>query len=125
VIVCNENVEDLIYELLTLLDTEVLSYENSYILIENEEVWSNDQFLALEKPVNFIVDGKLILDSDVTEKVLLNKVAGLDIIGEVVVKEKKIIGILKNITRFNSGSIAEESKNEQESGLHNVGELSL
>lgn len=125
VIVCKEDVEDVIYELLNLLDTEVLSYENAYLLIEGEEVLSNDQLLAFEKPVNVIVDGKMTVDSDVTEEVLLNKVLVLDILGEIVVKDKRLKGVLQNLTRFNTGSIQEESTKEQGSGLYNVGELSL
>ncbi len=62
VIICSEEVEDLIYERISLMDTEILSYENSFVLIEGEEVWSNDHFQAFEKPINLVVNGQLTLD---------------------------------------------------------------
>ncbi|MFB3161066.1 hypothetical protein ABLO26_06795 [Neobacillus sp. 179-J 1A1 HS] len=125
-IICHEEVEDLVYERLSLLETEVLSYENNFILIEGEEVWSNDQFLALDQPATFIVNGQLVLDRDVSEEVLRSKVSTLDILGEVVVHEKKLKGVLQNIIRLNAGTI-EVEKGKEETGvtLQNVGELSL
>lgn len=125
VIVCHEQVEDLMYELTSLLETEILSYENSFIIIEGEEVWSNEQFLALDEPTNFIVNGKLILDKDVSEEVLRNKVTKIDILGEITVRDKKLKGVLQNIVRVNTGSVEEEKLKEQGAALHNVGELSL
>lgn len=126
VIICNEEVEDLVYERLSLMETEVLSYENSFVVIDGEEVWSNDQFLALDQPVNFIVNGQLTLDGDVSEEVLRSKVSTLDVLGEVIVREKKLKGALQNVIRLNTGTI-EEEKGKQETGaaLQNVGELSL
>lgn len=126
VIICHEEVEDLVYELLSLMETEVLSYENSFILIEGEEVWSNDQFLALDQPVSIIVNGQLILDGDVSEEALRSKVATLDVLGEVIVREKKLKGTLQNVIRLNTGTVeVEKGKGETEATLQNVGELSL
>ena len=126
VIICHEEVEDLVYERLSLMETEVLPYENSYIVIDGEEVWSNDQFLALEQPVSIIVNGQLILDRDVKQDVLKSKVATLDILGEVKVQDRKLKGTLQNIIRLNTGTI-EEEKGKEETGsfLQNIGELSL
>jgi hypothetical protein len=126
VIICHEEVEDLVYERLSLMETEVLSYENSFIVIEGEEVWSNEQFLALDQPVSIIVNGQLTLDRDVNEEVLRSKVATLDVIGEVIVRERKLKGTLQNIIRLNTGTVEEEKgKGESEATLQNVGELSL
>lgn len=126
VIICHEEVEDLVYEQLSLMETEVLPYENNFILIEGEEVWSNDQFQALDQPANFIVNGQLVLDGDVSEVVLRSKVSTIDILGEVVVHDKKLKGVLQNIIRLNAGTI-EEEKGKEETGatLQNIGELSL
>jgi hypothetical protein len=105
-------------------------FTNKPIIIESdvsrEMTWSNDQFLALDQSANFIVKGKLILDRDVTDEVLRSKVSTLDILGEVVVREKKLKGTLQNIIRLNTGTI-EEEKDKEETGvtLRNVGELSL
>jgi hypothetical protein len=128
VIICHEEFEDLIHEVLSLLETEVLSYENSFIVIDGDEVWSDDQFLGLSQPVNFIVNGQLTLDRDVNEEVLHSKVSTLDVLGEVIVREKKLKGVLQNIIRVNTGTIEVEISKEQAGAgvtLQNIGELSL
>jgi hypothetical protein len=126
VVICHEEVEDLVYELLSLMETEVLSYENSFIVIDGEEVWSNDQFLALDQSVSVIVNGQLTLDRDVSEEVLRTKVSSLDVLGDVIVREKKLKGTLQNVVRLNTGTIEEEKGKENTgSTLQNVGELSL
>jgi len=125
VVICPEEVEDLVYELSSILDTEILSYENSFVLIEGEEVWSNDQFLTFEKPINLVVYGQLILDHDVSGEVLQSKVAAIDILGEVVIRDRKIKGALQQVIRVNTGSIEDSEKKEQVSSLQNIGELSL
>lgn len=125
VIICHEEIEDLLYELSSLLDTEILSYENQFVIVEDEEVWSNDQFLALDHPANFIIKGKLVLDMDVSEEVLRNKIAAIDVLGEVVVRERKMKGVLHNVIRLNKGSVEVEGKRDVGSSLQNVGELTL
>jgi hypothetical protein len=126
VIICPEEVEDLVYERLSLMETEVLPYENNFILIDGEEVWTNDQFLALDQPVAMIVNGQLILDGDVSEEALRSKVSTLDVLGEVIVREKKLKGILQNVIRLNTGTIeVEKGKEETGNTLQNIGELSL
>jgi len=126
-IVCHETVEDIIYELCTLLDTEVLAYENTFILIEDEEEWSNDQLLALNKPSNFIVRGELTLNEDIDPEVLQEKITAIDLMGEMIVSNKKIKGSLQNLLRLNDGSITDKDKTRDEntSYLNNIGELSL
>lgn len=124
VIICHENVEDLIFER-SLLDTEILTYEHSFVIIEGEEIWSNDQFLALNHPANFIIMGKLTVEHDVEEDVLKDKILTLDILGEVVVREKKLKGSLQHRIRTNKGRIVEEGEKDPVSPLGNIGELSL
>nr|WP_263324744.1 hypothetical protein [Neobacillus sp. Marseille-Q6967] len=127
VVICSEEVEDLVYERLSRLETEVLSYENGFIWIDNNEVWSNEQFMALEKPLQFIVNGKLTFEHDVSDEAVRSKISGLDILGEVVVREPKLKGVLQNVIRLNTGTIHVEAERESGSGaaLRNVGELSL
>ncbi|MBS4200952.1 hypothetical protein KHA93_15045 [Bacillus sp. FJAT-49732] len=127
IIICHEDVEDIIYELCSLLDTEVLAYDKSFILIENEEEWSNDQFLALKEPSNFIVRGELTLDEDVDSEVLQEKIVAIDLMGEIIVSNKKLKGSLQNLLRLNDGEITErnKTKDEKSSYLNNIGELSL
>lgn len=109
------------------LDAEVLTYENSFLLIKDDETWSEDEFLSLEKPVNVIVDGQLTLDDDVTAEALMEKIASIDILGEVIVHEKKLKRSLRNLERVNSGRIVEADKLESRNKvmLKNMGALSL
>ncbi|QKY70755.1 hypothetical protein [Lentibacillus sp. CBA3610] len=126
IIVCHESLEDLIYERCSLLDTEVLPYEYHFIMIDDEEVWSNDQFLALENETNFIVNGKLILDDDVTEATLKKSVAAVDVLGEIELSGRKQKSMLQPLLRLSIGSIREtENDNQSVSYLRNIGELSL
>ncbi|SDZ24266.1 hypothetical protein SAMN05421736_10876 [Evansella caseinilytica] len=128
IIVCHESVEDLVFERCSSLDAEVLTYEHGFVLIEGEETWSNDLFLALEKPMNFIVTGKLTLDEDVEDDVLRSKVAAFDILGELLVAEKRLVGSLQSLIRLNSGRLEEKDKNQTTASaayLGNIGELTL
>lgn len=125
IIVCPDVVEDLIYECLDLLETEVLPYEGQFIIIDGEEVWTNEQLLALEKPAHLVVTGQLILAEDVEGQVLREKLRTLDLVGEVLVKEKTLKGVLQGIIRHHSGSMEEEQNEVKGPLLRNVGELSL
>jgi hypothetical protein len=61
----------------------------------------------------------------VSGEVLSSKVAALDILGEVVVRDRKLKGALQQVIRVNTGSIEEEGKKQAASSLQNIGELSL
>jgi len=126
-IVCSEELEDLLYERLDRLETEVLSYEHHYVLIEGDQEWSNDQFLAMNHPVNLIVEGILVLKDDVAEEVLRTKVAAIDLLGEIQVADKKVKGALQSKLRVNEGRIIEQGQAEEKArtGLQNIGELAL
>lgn len=126
-IVCSEELEDLLYERLDRLETEVLSYEHHYVLIEGDQEWSNDQFLAMDHPVNLIVEGILVLKDDVAEEVLRTKVAAIDLLGEIQVADKKVKGALQSKLRVNEGRIIEQGQAEEKArtGLQNIGELAL
>ncbi len=125
IIICQEQVEDLIYEHCSLLETEVLAYEHTCVLIEGDEEWSNNQFLSLEYPINFIVDGKLKLAEDVQPETLRNHVSSIDILGKVVVSDTKLKGMLQQLIRLNTGTIELEGHKEEGAVLKNVGELTL
>lgn len=127
-IICHEEIEDLIYEKLERLETEVVSYSNRYILIEGEEHWSNSQFESLQEPVTLIVDGILAIDEDVDADTLLSKVNTLDIFGEVLAASAEIKGALQGKVRANTGRISLKQDKEEESKpqkSNNIGELSL
>ena len=127
-IVCSEEIEDLIYEKLERLETEVLSFTNRYILIEGEEQWSNSQFESLHEPVNLIVDGMLVIDEDVAVDTIMGKVETLDIFGEVQVASPELKGALQGKIRANAGQFTLKMEKEGEiktKELQNIGELSL
>lgn len=127
-IVCSDEIEDLIYEKLERLETEVLPYSNRFILIEGEEHWSNSQFESLQEPVSLIVDGTLRLDADVDGETIMNKLETLDIFGEVQAASVGIKGALQGKVRANAGRIVLMEEKEAESKpeeSNNIGELSL
>lgn len=127
-IICGEEIEDLLYEKLERLETEVLSYKHRFILIEGEEHWANSQFESLQQPVSLIVDGTLVLEADVEVSTVMDKVETLDIFGEVQAASAEIKGALQSKVRANAGRIvlrdegAAASEPEQP---NNIGELSL
>ncbi|MFQ3545713.1 hypothetical protein Q7A53_16660 [Halobacillus rhizosphaerae] len=125
IIVCHEDVEDLIYECAPLLETEVLSYQHSFIYIEDEELWTNDQLKALEQPAHFIVDGQLRFAEDVQPKIVETQIAALDNLEEVIVPQTSLKGSLQKVLRVNKGMIETDGGNKKESNLNNLGELTL
>lgn len=127
-IVCSEDIEDLIYEKLERLETEVLSFANDFILIEGEQLWSNSQFAALERPVNLIVDGTLQIGGDADAEMIRDKVEALDVFGEVEVASAEVKGALQEKVRASAGRILLREEKQAESkpqGSNNIGELSL
>lgn len=127
-IICSEELEDLVYEKLDRLETEVLSYEHQYVLVEDEQNWSNAQFASLPQPVNLIVEGLLILADDVTEETLNSKVAAVDNFGGIESSGDEQKGALQNKLRINEGQLkgpSDDSVGKEYTGLQNVGELAL
>ncbi|MFC7321651.1 hypothetical protein [Halobacillus campisalis] len=125
IVVCPEEIEDLVYEACPSLDTEVLSYEDRFLFIEGEERWTNEQLEALQHPTAFIVEGMLTLGSDVSSEVHLSKVKTLDIFGAVVVENAALKGSLQQLIRVNTGVIEDDHKKGIGSSLGNLGELML
>lgn len=124
-VVCSETLEDLVWERSPGLDTEVLSFEQRFVWIEDEETWSNDQLLAFEQPVNLVVYGELTFEADVTEEAVREKIRSIDLFGEIHVMEKKVKAVLYPYLRTNQGSILEKGVKKEQEGLGNIGKLSL
>ncbi|WP_106768700.1 hypothetical protein [Paenibacillus faecalis] len=124
-IICSEDVEDLMWERCCDLNTEIVSYEQAYVFIAGEETWSKDQLLAMDHPVNFIVDGTLNLDDDVTEEVLKDSVHSIDLFGEIVVAEQRMKGVLYRYLRADTGVIRLKGMDEKMEGIGNIGMLTL
>jgi hypothetical protein len=123
-IICPETLEDLLYERTKTLDTEVLSYTHDYVLIEGEEKWSKDQFLAYDHPINLMVTGRLTLDQDVSEDIIFNQVVSMDLFGDLSVPNSKLKGALRTVLRVNEGRM-ELLDEENRAEFRNIGQLTL
>ena len=125
-IICSEELEDLVYEKLERLETEVLSFADHFAFIEGEQQWSLQQLLSWERPVNLIVDGVLKLDNDVTADALSDKLATLDLFGEIQV-QPELTGVLQRKLRVSEGRIKAKGQMQEQSdtNVQNVGELAL
>lgn len=127
-IVCTEEIEDLLYEKLERLETDVLTYAHRFILIEGEEHWSNSQFESLPQPVSLIVDGTLVVEADVAAATIMDNVETLDVFGEVQAASAEIKGALQSKVRANSGRVVlkdEPAADSEPEQPNNIGELSL
>ncbi|UOQ44873.1 hypothetical protein MUN89_02650 [Halobacillus salinarum] len=125
IIVCQEELEDLVYERSPLLETEVLSYKDRFIFIEGEEQWTKEQLEALDHPAAFIVSGQLRFDDGVDAASLAHGMASLDILGEVVIPSKSVKGELQKFVRVHHGLFREARAGKEQKGLSNLGELTL
>ncbi|MFC0560290.1 hypothetical protein [Halalkalibacter alkalisediminis] len=125
IIICHEDLEDLVYERCNVLDTEVITYAQEFVFVEGEQVWSEDQILAFDSPITLIVDGTLTFESGVKGESLKQKMADIHLFGQINVAEKKLAGTLQSFIGINHGEIKEESLKEEATYLANIGELSL
>lgn len=125
IIICHENLEDLVYERCNVLDIEVISYAENFVFVGGEQVWSEDQILAFDTPITLIVDGTLTFESGVKPESLKQKIADIHLFGQITLTEKKLAGTLHSLIGINLGEIKEESQKEKATYLENIGELSL
>lgn len=125
-IICSEELEDLVYEKLDRMETEVLSYAEQFAYIEGEQQWSQQQLMAWPNPVNLVVDGVLTLESDVTTEALEEKLSALDLFGEIQA-QPEVAGVLQNKLRVNEGQIKvkKQALEQPETHVQNIGELAL
>ncbi|WP_088008668.1 hypothetical protein [Indiicoccus explosivorum] len=123
-IVCSEELEDLMYERLGNLETEVLAYADDFIFIEGEQVWNEAQLEAIGRPAAIIVEGKLKLAEDVKPESVKEKVASLDLFGEIQSDSAEVRAAMQAKLRVNEGLVS-EMREAEENNLQNIGELSL
>ncbi|MTD30674.1 hypothetical protein [Planomicrobium sp. YIM 101495] len=126
-IVCHEEIEDLVYEKLDRLETEVLSFDDRFVLIEGDETWTKSRFESFAEPLTLIVNGLLTISSDVTEETVQNSLSSIDLLGEIQVMEPKLFGAVQAKIRANSGELKEQTTEEVNpaAAMQNIGELSL
>ena len=123
-IVCNEELEDIMYRKLAKLETEVLSYADNFIFIEGDQEWSEAQLQAIEQPAAVIVEGKLTFAEDVKPASVKDKIATLDLFGEIQTDSAEVRAALQTKLRANEGLVS-EIRETGENNLQNIGELSL
>lgn len=125
-IICSEELEDLVYEKLEHMETEVLSFADHFTFIEGEQQWSLEQLMSWERPVNLIVDGVLKLESDVTVESVKEKLAALDLFGEIQA-QPELAGVLQSKLRVSEGRIKVKGQLQEQSdtNVQNIGELAL
>lgn len=126
-IVCSEEIEDLVYERLDRMETEVLSYADRFVYIEGEEEWSESELLESDGTLNFIVEGQLILNDDVTAETLKEKVAAIDLFGSIRAANPELKGVLRSKLRVSEGEFAGKGGDaaSKQTQLQNIGELAL
>ncbi|AQQ54492.1 hypothetical protein [Planococcus lenghuensis] len=123
-IVCNDELEDLMYEKLENLETEILPYETDFIFIEGEQEWDEAQLQAIGQPSAVIIEGKLTFMDDVEPASVGEKISTLDLFGELQTDNAKVRAALRTKLRVNEGLIS-EIRQVPTSSLQNIGELSL
>ncbi|MED4123266.1 hypothetical protein P4641_04675 [Halalkalibacterium halodurans] len=124
-IVCHEDIEDLIYERLERLETDVLTFANQLRYVGKEENWTASDLLGLEKGTEVIVDGILTLSEDIEESLLNERIGEMDILGEVIVQHATQKALIQRKGRLISGILTVASEVREEVQVENIGTLSL
>ncbi|TES51556.1 hypothetical protein E2L07_16035 [Halalkalibacterium halodurans] len=124
-IVCHEDIEDLIYERLERLETDVLTFANQLRYVGKEEDWTASDLLGLEKGTEVIVDGILTLSEDIEESLLNERIGEMDILGEVIVQHATQKALIQRKGRLISGILTVASEVREEVQVENIGTLSL
>lgn len=123
-IVCSEEIEDLAYEKLDRMETEVLTYGKHFHYIDGEQTWSESQLASME-PGALIVKGKLLLEAGVTAASITEKIDSLDLFGEVHYSEEHQKNALQPKVRLLEGRFRPVGELPEKEGIQNVGELVL
>ncbi|TMW70520.1 hypothetical protein [Alteribacter natronophilus] len=124
VIVCHEDVEDLVFERCDPLEAEVLTYSGKYALIEDEE-WFREDFEAFEGKVTLVVTGTLRLDDSTDAGILRSNVEAIDLAGSIIVPNKEVKGAVQTLLRLKEGDVHAAGEKEEGPAISNFGELSL
>jgi hypothetical protein len=122
-IVCPEHLEDLLMERCDLLETEIISFENEYLLVEAEETWNNEALLSLDEPISLIVDGVLTISADVTKEALQQAISKIGNLGIIIVEDKQLLLHVKRLIEVDNGKITSEANENK--GTGNIGTLTL
>ncbi|WP_054707250.1 hypothetical protein [Bacillus sp. JCM 19041] len=121
-IICHEEIEDLVYETLNQIETEVYVYTEAIRYVKNEK-WSVEDITALDLGTTIVVHEKLVLP-DVMDD-LVAKRSVIIIIGELHVPNDMVKAAVQSLVQTYDGLIVNTSIQEDTLELHNIGELSL
>ncbi|WP_078392504.1 hypothetical protein [Shouchella patagoniensis] len=121
-IICHEEIEDLVYETLNLIETEVFVYTEAIRYVKNEK-WSIEDINALDLGTTIVVHEKLTLPEVIDD--LIAKRPVISIIGELHVPNNMVKAAVQSLVQTYDGLIVNTSTQEDTLELHNIGELSL
>ncbi|PYZ96977.1 hypothetical protein CR205_14995 [Alteribacter lacisalsi] len=124
VIVCHEDLEDLLFERCDPLETEVLTYSGRYALI-TDETWSREDLEAFDDKLTLIVTGTLRLGENVDAAALRSKVDAIDLLGSITSPNAEVKGAVMTLLRTKDGEVNTAGDKTEGPAISNFGELSL
>ncbi|KMK77733.1 hypothetical protein [Alkalihalobacillus pseudalcaliphilus] len=121
-IICHEEIEDLVYEKLDLLETEVFSYSNAFKLITGE-TWTESDFSLLEEDTVLIVAENFKVEGSISKEAMahLKEIVLLD---TITVEDVAVKSLLQTKVIYSEGDIVLQQPSHA-SDLENIGELTL
>jgi len=121
-IVTSSESEDLLYEIVDTLDSEILAIDEPYLVVEKNELWDETAFLNLQEAVVVIVvnGGELTFAENVTADMIRERIDTIYHFGTLIAP-KEIQLTIKQKLEINEGKL----QSEKEEGTGNVGVLKL
>lgn len=123
-VVCPENLEDLVYEALDQIETEVLSFTTHVRMVEEEE-WHGDDAEMLNEDTALVVEKSLTLSDSVTPELLGKRLQEIHLFGTIYTVSSSQKALVQRLLQTNHGEVIDLSKQELKEGLDNIGELTL
>ncbi|AIC95881.1 hypothetical protein [Shouchella lehensis] len=120
-ILCSEDIEDLVYEVLNRFETDVYTYKDDFRFITNE-TWKSETLQQLESPTTIVVYRYLRFDDPLSSEII--KDHSIVLLGEISVLNEQSKHVIQQRMIENKNGLIHTS-DQQERGLSNYGELSL
>ncbi|MBM7838753.1 hypothetical protein JOC54_002012 [Alkalihalobacillus xiaoxiensis] len=122
-LICHENLEDLAYEALDQLETDVFTYSHHLKYVEKEE-WGNAELEAISDHTLIVVAKTLTL-RDVTLELLQQKNISIILLGEIHIPDPSYASAIRSFITVNNGVIVDLSEKGEDHTLANMGQLTL
>jgi hypothetical protein len=116
--------EDLVYEALDQIETEVLSFTTHVRMVEKEE-WHGDDAEMLNEDTALVVEKSLTLSDSVTPELLGQRLQEIHLFGTIYTVSSSQKALVQRLLQTNHGEVIDLSKQELKEGLDNIGELTL